>query len=103
MKIFAIDDSELVLGMLQMICADVGHEFESSSSIPASIAADIVIVDLNIPGVEDSVESVQALHSGPIVVLSGLSRDELDALTLGVESWSKDLGMPGLHAKISSL
>ena len=105
MRILTIDDSELILGMMEMIGSGLGLEIETSVTIPESFEGyDCVVVDLNLPDVEDSVATVRNAYSGKVIVLSGLSEAELGALELDVDDrWSKDIGMMGLQQKLREL
>lgn len=104
--ILILDDSELIVSMLSMVCAQLGYEVLAAHSIdevPGAIATArpaAILCDLNIPGVADPVASVRELLPGvPIVLVSGIPQDELNAVAeqRGADAAiSKDGGMPGI-------
>jgi CheY-like chemotaxis protein len=110
-KVLIIDDSALVLQMLEMVCQDAGFETVACSSYADARAEtvtespDIIVTDLNMPGLDgrDPVSALRAdleIEGIPIVVVSGLDPDELEqrASEIGADGFaSKDEGMPGLQ------
>ncbi|MGM0556125.1 MAG: response regulator [Myxococcota bacterium] len=115
--VLIIDDSALVLQMLEMVCQEAGYETIACSSF-ADVRAelttespDIIITDLNMPGLEgrDPVSALRAdfdLEGVPIIVVSGLEADELQtrAAEIGANGFaSKDEGMPGLQKALPEM
>ena len=115
--ILILDDSELILSMLQMVCAQGGHgvvtasDFEQARAIVSRETPRLVLTDLNLPDLPaaDPVTALRALPqlaSTPIVLISGRPQAELDAEAerLGAQgALSKDLGMPGIAAALPGL
>lgn len=108
--ILILDDSELIVSMLSMVCAQLGyevltaHDIEGISPAIASHRPAAVLCDLNIPGVKDPVASVRALVPGvPIILVSGIPQSELDEVAEArgaAAAISKDGGLPGIMAML---
>ena len=110
--ILILDDSELIVGMLSMVCAQLGYEVVCAhdiSELPAAIAArtpDAVLCDLNMPGVSDPVAALRALKplaTTPLVLISGMPQPELDRIASqrGADAAiSKDGGLPALTSAL---
>ncbi len=104
--ILILDDSELIVSMLSMICTQLGYGVLTAHSIDevpgalASASPSAILCDLNIPGVTDPVQSVRTLiPDTPIILISGISQQELDAEAeaRGADAAiSKDGGLPGI-------
>lgn len=110
--ILLIDDSELVLQMLQMVCDGAGYQTVTVSAIAdaervlagTEIAA--VVTDLNMPDTEDPVAQLQGWTKAPIIVVSGRPQAELDEIAAerGAEgAVSKDAGMMGMAQLLPDL
>ena len=115
--VLVIDDSTLVLQMLEMVCQSAGYETIACSSM-ADVRAelttespDAVVSDLNMPDLDgrDPVSMLRAdfdMEGVPIIVVSGLSASELEARAaeIGADGFaSKDEGMPGLQKTIPQM
>mgnify|MGYP006291594105 CR=1 FL=1 len=110
-RVLIIDDSALVLQMLEMVCQQAGYETVACASYAdaraetATDVPDIIVTDLNMPGLDgrDPVSALRAdleLEGIPIVVVSGMEAAELEerAAEIGADGFaSKDEGMPGLQ------
>lgn len=106
--ILIVDDSELIVSMLSMVCQQLGHQTTSAGTldeVPALVAAtppDAILCDLNIPGVSDPVAALKTLPSlkdTPIILISGTPQDKLDQIAeeRGADAAiSKDGGMPAI-------
>ena len=115
--ILIVDDSELILGMLEMICAQMGYRTALAltfEEVPALVAADppkVILSDLNMPDVPggDTVAALRAiapLKDIPIVLISGVDQGELEDLARqrGAQgAISKDAGLPGMMAQLGPL
>lgn len=107
--VLIVEDSALVLQMLDMVVAGAGHTTSTAASwAEAEVAyphADVVITDLNLPDQPDPLSRLAELGATPVIIVSGRPQRELDALaaTHGVRAVSKDAGMPGLAAALPDL
>lgn len=113
--VLLLDDSELIVSMLEMICAQLGHRTVSATAyaqVPELIVAhdpDIVITDLNLPDVPqgDTVRSLRTLtHEAPIIIVSGMPQAELERIALerGAQgAISKDAGLPGMMSALGPM
>jgi CheY-like chemotaxis protein len=113
--ILIVDDSELILSMLEMICTQLGHATLKASdmtSVPAIVASqtpDVIISDLNLPDVQDPITALRQLPQlaqTPIIIVSGTPQAELDALAArrGAQgAISKDAGLPGMMMQLGPL
>ncbi len=110
-SVLVVDDSELVLDMLSM--ALMGHDISKAGDAAQALELvsretfDAVVTDLNLPDLNGD-KLITALRDAgvdcPIYLMSGMSADELEAKAqeLGAAgSLSKDLGLPGMAAKLS--
>jgi DNA-binding response OmpR family regulator len=111
-RILIIDDSELILQMLEMVCQQAGHETTTASSVDEARSAfersppDVVVTDLNLPGVSDSVGEIRSWGDVPVVIVSGRDQDELDEIAAergAAGAVSKDAGLPGMTARLPDL
>lgn len=111
-RVLIIDDSELILQMLEMLVVQAGHEVTTATSwndvcaAYASANPDVVITDLNLPDQPDPIAALAELGAAPIVIVSGRPQHELDALaaergTAG--ALSKDAGMLGMSTTLPEL
>ncbi|WP_417556733.1 response regulator [Mesoflavibacter zeaxanthinifaciens] len=116
MKILAIDDQQLVLLPLQKRLIELGYdvkiETNGTSGIDAfnSFQPDLVIVDINMPGVPglDVVKYIRQTKNSniPIVVLSGDTQDKTitDGFDLGIDDYmKKPLSLNEISARIKRL
>ena len=116
MKILAIDDQQLVLLPLQKRLIELGYdvkiETNGTSGIDTfnSFQPDLVIVDINMPGVPglDVVKYIRQTKNSniPIVVLSGDTQDKTitDGFDLGIDDYmKKPLSLNEISARIKRL
>ena len=116
MKILAIDDQQLVLLPLQKRLTELGYdvkiETNGTSGIDTfnSFQPDLVIVDINMPGVPglDVVKYIRQTKNSniPIVVLSGDTQDKTitDGFDLGIDDYmKKPLSLNEISARIKRL
>jgi chemosensory pili system protein ChpA (sensor histidine kinase/response regulator) len=115
--ILIIDDSELILQMLDMVCQQAGYRtvtcnaFSQVDDIVADETPAVVVSDLNLPGLGErdivaALRSITQLQSVPIVLVSGLEADELaeTAERLGADAAiSKEGGMPAVQGELPGL
>lgn len=115
--ILIIDDSELILQMLTMICEQAGYRVASCpdmAAVATAIQAEapaLILSDLNLPDLSgrDPVSVLRqdpALVDTPIVLISGMDPEELRqrAQALGADgSLSKETGMPGMMSGLPPL
>ena len=111
-RVLVVDDSELILQMLQMVVDQAGHETVIADCWAAGEAAyrsappDIVVTDLNLPDADDPVGGFIALGAAPVVIVSGRPQAELDELATergAAGAVSKDAGMMGMMATLQPL
>ena len=111
-RVLIVDDSELILQMLQMVVAQAGHEAVLATDWAAAEAAydagrpDLVVTDLNLPDVEDPIGSFLSKGDAPVVVVSGRPQAELDRLATergAAGAISKDAGMMGMASALPDL
>lgn len=112
--ILIIDDSELILQMLTMICEQAGYRAVTCpdfSAVAPAVQAEVpavILSDLNLPdlGGRDPVSALRAidgLAATPIVLISGIDPEELrqKAESLGADgAISKEIGMPGMMSAL---
>lgn len=113
MLILILDDSELMLSLFGMVCAQLGHETIGCLSVDAlkSAVADetpaVVLCDLNIPGVADPVADVRAhLPEARIILISGTEQGELERIAAQRGAFgavSKDGGLAGVASALPEL
>lgn len=116
-QVLIIDDSALVLQMLEMVCQQAGYETIACSSFAdvraqmANESPDIIITDLNMPGLDgrDAVSALRAdldIEGVPVIVVSGMEAAQLEtrAAEIGADGFaSKDEGMPGLQTALPEM
>lgn len=111
-SVLIIDDSELILQMLEMVCQQAGYETGTATDIAAARAAlegcpyDVVITDLNMPDVADPVAEIRSCCDLPIVIVSGQPQADLDAIAAergAAGAVSKDAGMMGMATVLPEL
>lgn len=112
--VLIIDDSELILQMLDMVCQQAGYRTVTCnqfSAVPEAVQGEapaVVVSDLNLPGlgerdVVSALRSIDALREVPVILVSGIDADELDATAerLGADgAISKESGMPAVQAEL---
>ncbi|MDO7136589.1 response regulator [Algibacter lectus] len=116
MKILAIDDQQLVLLPLQKRLTDLGYEVtietdaNQAISVYNSFNPDLVIVDINMPGVSglDIVKYVRNSKNAdtPIMVLSGNTEDKVitEGFDLGINDYmKKPLSLNEISARVKRL
>ena len=116
MKILAIDDQQLVLLPLQKRLVELGYEVQIETNANAGIAIynafqpDLVIVDINMPGVSglDIVKYIRTSKksSTPIMVLSGNTNDAIitEGFELGINDYmKKPLSLNEICARVKRL
>jgi len=115
--ILILDDSELVAGMLEMICGQLGYRTVAAyafADVAGQIAGEapaVIISDLNLPDVPGhdpitALRELPALAETPIIVVSGIDQSELEAIAAerGAQgAISKDAGMPGMMMHLQTL
>jgi two-component system chemotaxis response regulator CheY len=115
--VLLIDDSELVLQMLQMVCQQAGYRVIACtefSEVPERLRGetpDVIVTDLNMPDIPggDPVAALRSIDEAreiPIVILSGRPQGELEeeARARGADAaLSKDAGMAGLSEQLPPL
>ncbi len=115
--VLIIDDSELILQMLDMVCQQAGYRtitcdrFSQVDEVVVDEAPSVVVSDLNLPdlGGRDPVAALHAitqLQSVPVIIVSGLDADELNetAERIGAAgAISKEGGMPVVQSELPKL
>lgn len=113
--VLIVDDSELLLQMLQMVCEGAGYRAacaESVAQAAALVSAEApaaILSDLNLPDTPDPVAALRAvpgLSATPIILISGQDQGQLDAIavTRGAQgAISKDAGLPGMMMALPPL
>ena len=115
--VLIVDDSELILQMLEMVCQQAGWRavtcahFGDVSQVAASERFSAIISDLNMPDVPGgdpiaALRQIEALDDVPIILLSGRPAAELtvEAKIRGADAaLSKDAGLPGLMQALPPL
>lgn len=116
-NILLLDDSELILQMLTMICQGEGHHthtattFARAQEIVESTPISLIITDLNLPDVAGhdtiaALRDVPAAQSTPIIIISGQPQATLDAIATerGAQAaLSKDGGFPAIASALPAL
>ncbi|WP_159020099.1 response regulator [Algibacter sp. L3A6] len=116
MKILAIDDQQLVLLPLQKRLTDLGYEVTIETDANQAISVyntfnpDLVIVDINMPGVSglDIIKYVRNSKNAdtPIMVLSGNTEDKVitEGFDLGINDYmKKPLSLNEISARVKRL
>lgn len=116
-RVLIIDDSELILDMLEMVCAQAGWDVSKTdafANVPGIVSRetpDVILSDLNMPDMpvgSDPVESLKesGIEGIPVIIISGRPQEELDALAGAMGAYaavSKDAGMMGMAAILPDL
>jgi DNA-binding response OmpR family regulator len=89
-KVLILDDSELTLGATAMALERGGYEVKTAASIGsaetilARWSPDVVLTDVNMPGVEGNQVcawiKAHQMHAAPIVLYSGLPEEDLEPI-----------------------
>ncbi|WP_298342976.1 response regulator [uncultured Algibacter sp.] len=116
MKILAIDDQQLVLLPLQKRLVELGYEVKIETdanegiSLYNTFSPDLVIVDINMPGVSglDIVKYIRNSKNAdtPIMVLSGNTQDDIitTGFELGINDYmKKPLSLNEICARVKRL
>ncbi|WP_142784581.1 response regulator [Changchengzhania lutea] len=116
MKVLAIDDQQLVLLPLQKRLVELGYEVrietdsKKSLELYDSFNPDLVIVDINMPGISglDVVKYIRSSKNGntPIMVLSGNTTDDIitAGFDLGINDYmKKPLSINEICARVKRL
>ena len=91
MKILALDDNEALLGWIERVLLNEGHDVRLASTVEGARrmvseeAPDVLLFDHILPdgeGVAFAVELIKELHDTGAVVMSGATLDEEDFLLL---------------------
>lgn len=115
--VLIIDDSELILQMLDMVCQAAGYRtvtcnrFSQVDEVVADEAPAVVVSDLNLPGLGErdpvaALHAITQLQSVPVIIVSGMEAGELDKIAerIGASAAiSKDGGMPVVQAELPKL
>lgn len=110
--VLIVDDSELILQMLEMVVGQAGHRVVAASTwrraeeLYAQERPDVVVTDLSLPDVTDPLASLAALGDAPVVVVSGRPQAELDEIAAArgaAGAVSKDNGLPGIASLLPPL
>lgn len=115
--ILILDDSELILSMLEMVCGQLGYRtvtalrFAEVAPLVAAEAPAAILSDLKLPDAPggDPVAGLRAiggLSDTPIILISGIDQTELDALASerGAQgAISKDAGLPGMMSQLGPM
>lgn len=111
-SVLLIDDSELILQMLEMVCQQAGFEtktvtnLDDARSVLEGSRFDAVITDLNMPDVADPVAEIRAICDVPVVIVSGQPQADLDLIAAergAAGAVSKDSGMMGMATSLPAL
>jgi DNA-binding response OmpR family regulator len=111
-RVLIIDDSDLILQMLEMVCGQAGYDTVTASTLQDARDAftgqsiDVVVTDLNLPDVPDSVAEVRSWGDVPVIIVSGRRQEELDAIAAerGADgAVSKDAGLAGMSQQLPEL
>lgn len=116
-RILLIDDSELTLSVIAAVLEGAGYDVRTSTQVHDLAAVlgawrpDVILTDVNMPGVS-GVELCRMLKSSyetahvPVVLISGLSQDELAELARECEAdgfLSKHLGTERIPEELALL
>lgn len=114
--ILIVDDSELIVSMLDMVCSQAGFatrtctEFSDVESTIDGTEPHAILSDLNMPDMPHEADPVKSIRElgveAPIILVSGISQTEIDAKSaeLGAQgAVSKDAGMMGMASILPDL
>lgn len=116
-RVLIIDDSELILDMLEMVCTEAGYEVsktDSFTAVPGIVSREtpgVIVSDLNMPDMpvdNDPVESLagSGIEGIPVIIISGRPQAELDERAAAIGAGgaiSKDAGMMGMASTLPDL
>jgi DNA-binding response OmpR family regulator len=106
-KVLILDDSELTLGATAVMLERSGYEVKTATSmgtaetILASWSPDVVLTDVNMPGIEGSqicsrLRAQPGANEASVVLSSGLPEEDLEPL-------ARSLGADGFLTKAKGL
>ena len=115
--VLILDDSELIVSMLEMICGQLGYRttsalaFSQVDTLVSEEAPSVVLPDLNMPDApqNDPVQGLRTiphLSQTPIILVSGMPQGDLDeiARARGAQgAISKDAGLPGMMTQLGPM
>ena len=112
--VLVLDDSELILQMLEMVCAGAGYSVQTALSFAAAKdlvsreTPKVILSDVHLPDLDtDPVSAFRAMGCEvPVVLMSGRPQAELDAeaVRIGAKgAVSKDVGMMGMAQLLPDL
>lgn len=109
--VLILDDSELVVQMVQMVCESLGHRVVVATSFAQAVECvsretfDAIVSDVNVPDL--ATDPVTGFRNAgcavPVVLISGQPQASLEAIAQQVGARgavSKDLGIMGLMEKL---
>jgi CheY-like chemotaxis protein len=90
LRVFVIDDEELILLVMSSMLKSLGHAVETASSgeqalerFEAGSEADLVVLDLNMPGLDglETLRSLRALRPElPVLICTGYVDDRIPGI-----------------------
>jgi CheY-like chemotaxis protein len=115
--VLIIDDSELIVQMLTMVCEGAGYRVRSCTAFSrveqalTDAVPDVIVSDLNLPDVpgHDTIAALEALLAGracPIIIISGQPRATLEALATArglAGALSKDDGLAAIATQLPAM
>ncbi|MEZ4459416.1 MAG: response regulator [bacterium] len=112
--VLILDDSELILQMLEMVCVGAGYTVQTATSFSAACETvsretpAVIVSDVHLPDL--ATDPVTAFRGAgcesPVILVSGRPQAELDELaaSLGAKgAVSKDAGMMGMAQTLPAL
>lgn len=113
-KILIVEDDSLIREELETLLSNAGFwaisvtDFENTAAQIKSADADLILLDINLPGQNgySICASIRQFSDVPVLFITGrnTAMDELQALTLGGDDYiSKPYNIPILLARINSL
>jgi len=117
-NILLLDDNELIIQMLTMICQAEGYlthaatNFAGAQKILETTPIDLIVTDLNLPDItgHDTITALRQLPAAaatiPIIIISGQPQATLDAIASerGAQAaLSKDGGFPAIASALPVL
>ena len=115
--VLIVDDSELIVSMLDMVCSQAGYATRTCTTfdeVKAVIKAGMplaILSDLNMPDMPHDADPVSSLkelgiEGVPIILVSGISQAEIDTRVNELGAFagiSKDAGMMGMATVLPDL
>ncbi|MFU8805002.1 MAG: response regulator [Bradymonadaceae bacterium] len=116
-RVLIIDDSELIVQMLTMVCQGEGFEvvsclgFAEVEEAVRGSSPDVIVTDLNLPAIPGgdivaALRTISQISDRPIVLISGQPQDTLDRIAAerGAQgALSKDAGLPVIASLLPAL